>query len=1000
MRNLFARLSITVSPLALWAGLLTSSVYAEETANVEENGDFATKVAVIFEQHCLHCHSSTASKGGFSLSTRAEFFKGGDSGEAVTPKKPGESLLIDMITGESPSMPAEGPPLTPAQIETIRQWIAAGADWPERVVLQERIPGGLDWWAFQPVVRPPVPEIKNRDWARNNIDRFILARLEEQNLTPSKEADRRTLIRRLSFDLLGLPPSYEEINRFAADPDPLAYEKLVDRLLESPHYGERWGRHWLDIAHYADTHGFERDQRRDHAWRYRDYVIRSLNADKPYNEFLREQIAGDALRPEDSEAIIATGFLAAGPWDFVGQVETGSPALKRAARADDLDDMITQVVTATIGLTVNCARCHDHKLDPISQQEYYQIWSIFAGVRRGKRESDPVEGRRIAAMKEELLKEQEEVRTRLSRLRGNSLNLAKIVAGGSEQPGPGIDPLSGKAIQSRRGFLSGVRLNHFSTSTVRFVDGVVVPGASEEGTPVSSTGLKIRNVPQTSGQVWDAIRFGPVNSQFSTRLGEVDFTSQEHSLLSLHANAAITFDLDEIRAAEGAEELMLTSSVGYFGQTARAGASAFIYVDGELMFQRIGLGRDDGLVPIQIDLPRKARFLTLMATDHGNGISHDQVGFGDALVSPKFPPRLNEEQQAELRQLDQRLAQLEKQLKNIPTPAYFYGVISEPAPAIHLLYRGDPEQPREEVQPGAFACLAGISPDLVISENREGDRRRAFADWIVQPDHPLTRRVLVNRLWHHHLGKGIVETPSDFGYGGGRPSHPQLLDYLADEFLVQGWSLKKMHRLICTSSTYRQRSTTEGHSHAQHVDSDNRLLWRMNPRRLDAESIWDTTLTVSGNLNPLMYGPGFRDFEYTEAYAPIYRYLTAESPELWRRSVYRFIVRTTPHQLMSTLDCPNPANLTPVRTVTTTALQSLTMLNNDFLLKQSAHFADRVKREVGDSSQKQVQVAFRCAFGRNPAPAEVEAALELLKTTSLTQFCRMLLNANEFVYID
>ncbi|HWL06822.1 MAG TPA: DUF1553 domain-containing protein [Planctomicrobium sp.] len=994
MRTSFCRFNVRLTLLLIpaWLSLLPYLV------NADQNNDLITGVATIFEQHCLRCHSSEDRRGGFSLSTQAEFFKGGESGEVVARKNPDESLLIDMITGDSPSMPAEGEPLTPAQINIIKQWIASGAEWPESLVLQERIPGGLDWWSFQPVVRPVIPDVKNKDWGRNEIDRFILSQLEKQNLSPSSEADRRTLIRRLSFDLLGLPPSYEEVNKFIEDTDPLAYEKLVDRLLASPRYGERWGRHWLDIAHYADTHGFERDQRRDHAWRYRDYVIRSLNKDKPYNEFLQEQIAGDVLHPEDPDAIVATGFLAAGPWDFVGQVETGSPALKRAARADDLDDIVTQVVTASIGLTINCARCHDHKLDPISQQEYYQLWSLFAGVKRGNRESNPVESRRLAEFKESLQKEQAEIRTRLAQLRGPRFNLANIVAGGNEQSGGGIDPISGAAIQSERGFLTGVQLNHFASSVVKFVDGVVIPDASEEGTQISTTGLRIRNVPKTSGQVWDAIRSGPLKSQFSTRLGEVDFAAKEHSLLSMHANSAITFDLDEMRAAGDLEDLTLSASLGYFGQTAQAGASVFVYVDGILQFERIGLGRNDGLVPIQLNLLRTARFLTLMATDNGNGISHDQIGFGNAWLAPTHPVGLDDGQQAKLQKLDERLTQIDRQLKELPTPEQYYGVISEAIPAVHRLHRGDAEQPREEVQPGALSCIAGISPDLVIEGNREGDRRRAFAEWIIHSDHPLTRRVLVNRLWHHHFGKGIVDTPSDFGYGGGRPSHPELLDYLAEEFLNQGWSLKKMHRLLCTSATYRQRSTIDN-PHAQQVDSENRLFWRMTPRRLDAESIWDTTLTVAGNLNLEMYGPGFRDFHYTEAYAPVYRYTTPDSPDQWRRSIYRFIVRSTPHQFMGTLDCPNPANLTPVRNVTTTALQSLTMLNNEFLLKQSVYFAERVTRER-ESSQEQIQLAFRYAFGRDPTPQEAGAALELLKSTSLTQLCRMLLNANEFVYID
>jgi len=973
-------------------------------ASADDQADFSQGVARILEQRCLRCHSTGHAQGGLSFSTKEEFLKGGDSGAAVMAHRPEDSSLLDQITGDAPAMPAEGAPLTTAEVEQIRRWIASGAKWPDGFVIEAKIPGGLDWWSFQPVKHPKVPKVNNEDWPRNDLDRFILAKLEEQHLSPSGEADRRTLIRRLSFDLLGLPPTYEEIEAFAADRDPLAYEHLVDRMLDSPRYGERWARHWLDIAHYADTHGFERDQLRNNAWRYRDYVIQAFNSDKPYDEFLREQIAGDVLRPEDSSSVTATGFLAAGPWDFVGQVETVSPTLKRAARADDLDDMVTQVMTTSIALTVNCARCHDHKLDPISQKEYYQLWSVFAGVRRGDRDSDPVEAHRVEARRKEILTEQSVIRIRQAELRGRPIQLADIVGGGdgygSGKAGAGIDPLTGQPIEAARGILPDVVLNRFSSSPLKFVDGVVIPDASESGTPISSTGLTIRDVPKISGQVWDAIRFGPVNSQFSTKLGEVDFGSSQHTLLSLHANAAITFDLEELRQAGAPVEMKLTTSVGYFGQTAQAGASFSIYVDGELKSQRVGLGRDDGLVPVEMDLPATARFLTLMATDHGNGISHDQICFGDAWLTPAHPAELSPAQVAELNALDKRLPELDAELKSLPAATKVYGVISEANPAaVHLLHRGDPEQSREEVQPGALACLNGLSDHLHVNGTGEGQRRLALANWIVDPANPLTRRVLVNRLWHHHFGVGLVETPSDFGYGGGRPSHPELLDWLAEEFLAQQWSIKKMHRLLCTSASYRQQSI-ERRPQEEGIDRGNRLLWRMNSRRLDAESLWDATLAVTGKLNLEMSGPGFRDFQYTEAYAPIYEYLVADSPELWRRAVYRFIVRTTPQQFMTTLDCPNPANLTPVRNVTTTALQSLAMLNNDFMLKQSNYLAERVELLAGDSPQQQVQIAFQLAFGRNPTAQETLAAIKLLNTDRLSQLCRMLLNANEFVSID
>ncbi|MDR3402601.1 MAG: DUF1549 and DUF1553 domain-containing protein [Chthoniobacter sp.] len=659
-------------------------------------------------------------------------------------------------------------------------------------VLSVILPGLLDaadapredpsaWWSVQPIVRPAVPQGADASAQFGNpIDAFIAVKLREKGLAFSAEADRRTLIRRLSFDLLGLPPSPEEVKAFISDQRSDAYEQLVDRLLASPRYGERWAQHWLDIAHYADTHGFERDQRRDNAWRYRDYVIDSLNADKPYDQFLREQIAGDALAPEKPAAVIATGFLAAGPWDYVGQVEAKSDMLKRAARAGDLDDMVTQVITATVGMTINCARCHDHKLDPISQREYYGLWSVFSGVHRGERDVNAEETKEHAAK--------------------------------------------------------------------------VAP--------------------------WNRER-----ADIDRQLGHL---------------ADYALDLEDIDWSEA-------------------------------------------------------------------------------------------------KRLKARRAEVDRQIKAVPLPTKVYAIQSSAPEIVQVLNRGNPETPGDAVVPGAIKW-ATLPMSFGGQEMTDGQRRLALADWIVDPRNPLTRRVIVNRLWHYHFGQGIVSTPSDFGHGGDRPSHPELLDWLADELLARGWSLKAMHRLIVTSRTYRQSSHYDAKAAA--VDAQNRLLWRANPQRLDAESLHDTVLAVSGTLNPSMGGPGYHDFEYTEAYAPIYRYITADRPGLWRRSIYRFVVRTTPQQFLTTLDCPNPANLTPARVTTTTALQALALLNDEFMLKQAGYFAQRVEREAGTDAQTQVRRAFELAFLRPGTDAELSSAEKYCAGHGLAALCRLLLNTNEFVYLD
>ena len=974
--------------------------------------DFGRDVAPILQQHCVRCHHPENRKGEISLSTVADLRENSH----VVAGKPDDSDLLTLVTsqgGQPPKMPKEGAPLRPAQVAVLRNWITAGAVWPEAIVIHEAAKAGQDWWSLQPVMPVTVPlipversRVGDADWSQNPIDRFLLAKQFEKGLQPSLTADRRTLIRRLSFDLLGLPPTPGQIAEFVNDSEPRAYDKLVDKLLASPHYGERWARHWLDIAHYADTHGFERDQRRDNAWRYRDWVVRALNADMPYDAFLTDQLAGDVLRPDDPEAVIATGFLAAGPWDFVGQVETKSEVLKRAARADDLDDMVTQVITAACGVTINCARCHDHKLDPIPQRDYYGFWAVFAGVKRGERDVSAKEVRELEARKDALRSQIQEVVTEIGKRRGPLIDLADIVGGGdgrlTGRLGEGIDPLTGKPQIALRGVLEKVQPNTFVRSTVRFVDGVVVPTASPDGTVVSSTGLRIKNLPKTSEMVWDAIRFGPLNSQFSTKLGNTDFNANGHTLLSLHANAAITFDLEQLRKAGAPAEMKFTASAGYFGETPQNGASFGVYVDGELRLQRDKIGRDDGVILVDITIPQKARFLTLMATDGGNGISHDQIGFADAWLTSAAPTLAEEKDRVNVERLQSQRAHLEQRLKAVPGPARVYAILSENPAPVRLLKRGDPEQPETEVLAAALSSVTSLQPVLATSITPEGERRRALAAWITSPANPLTRRVIVNRLWHYHFGIGLVDTPSDLGYGGGRPSHPELLDWLAAELLRQKWSLKSMHRLICTSQAYRQQSALQPGPVAEQalkLDASNRLLWRMHPRRLDGESVRDAVLAVSGKLNPQMFGPGYRDFDYQEEYAPVYRYITPDSPDLWRRSIYRFIVRTTTHQFLTTLDCPSAANLTPARNITTTALQSLALLNNDFMLRQSGYFAARLQAE-SKTPAEQVENAFRLAFGRAPTPAETQAAVALVQARGLPQFCRMLLNANEFIYVD
>lgn len=986
--------------------------FATATTTGAQSVEFADHIAPIFAEHCVRCHSPGNAKGEISIATFVDL----KDNEYVIAGDPDGSHLLAIITatdGQSPAMPKEGKPLSEHEVELIRGWISQGANWPHDVVVGAKSKADGSWWSLQPLRTTfdtaQADDATAAEQKTNfNIDQFVRAKLAEHELPPSPPADRRTLIRRLSFDLHGLPPSPEAVEAYVNDVDPHAYEKLVDQMLESPQYGERFARHWLDIAHYADTHGFERDQRRDNAWRYRDYVIDSFNEDKPYDRFLQEQIAGDVLWPDDPQAVIATGFLVAGPWDFVGHVETKSPMLRRSARSLDLDDMATQVMTATMAMTVNCARCHDHKLDPISQQEYYQLQAVFAGVKRDDRVVSDASVKQYELDKQAIIVRLNEMDLEIRRLEGRGFDLADVVGGGdglgTGEQRHGIDARTAQVQTRDFGKLDNVVTNVFSKSAFDFVDGVFIPDgqAGEAKIPVSSTAVTITGLPTTSGDAWDMIRNGPVASQHSSTLGGIDFTRDGHSLIGLHANAGITFDLAAIRGASSDGELRFTAKVGYFGAQGKNCADAWVFVDGEKAAEFKQLRREDGLQNIDLELPKSARFLTLVATDGGNGFSMDQIGFGDPRVIPASTVQLSEDDRQLLTQLRQEQLGVKTELDSFAAPPKFYGPVAEQElPAVRLLMRGDPESPTgDDLAPGAFRSLAMLNPDLGSSQSGEGERRAALARWITHPDNPLTSRVIVNRLWQWHFGTGIVDTPSDFGFGGGQPSHLDLLDSLAAELARRDWSLKAMHRLILNSETYKQHSVTFADQKAALIDADNRLLWRQNPRRIEAEVIRDTVLFVSGKLNSQRSGPGFEDFRYQEEYAPIYTYITADEPALWRRSIYRYIVRTTPNRFLTTLDCPDPANLTPKRLTTTTPLQSLALYNNEFMLKQAQYFAERIVREAGTHLEDQVRRAFELALVRTPSEQELRLATDFTDQQGLFALCRSLFNSNEFVYVD
>lgn len=717
-------------------------------------------------------------------------------------------------------------------------------------------------WAFQRVVRPSPPHVSNSAWVRNPVDAFVVAELETKGLEPSAAADKVTLLRRATFDLIGLPPTPEEVDGFLADLSPNAFEKVVDRLLASPHYGERWARHWLDLARYAESEGFKNDETRPNAWRYRDYVIKAFNTDKPYDRFVQDQIAGDELWPDDPEARVATAFNRHYP------DESNARNLMQR-RQEILNDITDTVGSVFLGLTYGCARCHDHKFDPILQTDYYRLQAFFA----------------------------------------NATAVDDIVL----HPPEVVE-------RHRRQW-----------------------AVWEEKTRSPRQGMEALEAPKRKEIV------------------------------------------DELMAKYPAE------------------------------IQNAILKPAEERTPFEWQMYYKAKAY-LDPSSHAYVAASDKVG-----KSLKGDAR---KQWEELKTRLEEFSGLHPGELNIGT-----GIadISREAPKTHLLEGGAYNAPIEEVQPGFLSILAPQPAKITPPENLESTgRRMALAQWLTSPSNPLTARVMVNRIWNHHFGQGLVGTPSNFGLSGDRPTHPQLLDWLAAEFVKQGWSLKSLHRLIVTSNTYQQASLFR--ETAAKVDPDNRLLWRFPRGRLEAEVIRDSALYVSGLLNTQMGGPSvFPELPPGMVSRGGWKVSEAEA-ERNRRSIYVFVRRNTRYPMFETFDMPDTHESCPRREITTSPLQALTLLNNRLVLDWAGSFAVRVLKSAGADLSEQVDTAYRLAYSRSPQGAETETAFSFFKrhraiiarrvaagekiavpaslpenvdpvdAAALVDFCHILLNSNEFVY--
>ncbi len=969
--------------------------------------EFDARIAPILARRCLDCHAGPDPKGKLDLSGRASALRGGEEGPAIVPGKPAESAVLGRIAdGEMPP----GTALPEAEAAMLRDWIAAGAAWGTdpidtfRMTTNRR--AGRDWWAFRPVVRPEPLRPRRDGWARTPIDAFVFQKLESEGLSPAPEAERRSLIRRLAFDLTGLPPTLEEVNAFLADQSAEAYERLADRYIASPQYGVRWARWWLDLARFGESDGFEYDGFRPNAWRYRDWVVDALNRDLPYDEFARLQLAGDVLRPDHPGAIEATGFLVAGAFDVVGQNQQSLP-MRAVVRADEMEDLVGTVAQTFLGLTVNCARCHDHKFDPIRQAEYYRIASDLDGVRRGERDLSEIDPEGVAAKRRI-----EALAARVAAIEAPAR--ARIVSGRGKASAPPPEPTAAwdfdRGPGDRRG-PSQVTLHSGATLTP---EGLHLDGKTGFASAPLPRGLKAKTIEawtrldgldqrggaaigiQTpDGQGFDAIVFGELEPQ-RWMAGSENFRRSSSAQGQSEADAdgrpihvAITY------AEDGTIRLFRDGRP--YGQPYRSsGPVAFEAGKAEVVFglrhAPVGGNRMLAGTIVRARLYDRALDPAEAEASARSFVDHIMPAEVEAVLADG--PR---EERAKL------VAEIEATRATMASKERRAFAVTPREPGVtRVQIRGNPGQPGDVVAPGGVAAIGSISPEFALPPDApEAERRRRLASWITDRHNPLFARVVVNRLWQAHFGTGLVESPSDLGFNGGTPSHADLLDWLASEMVARGWSLKAMHRLIVTSTAYRQSSRLDPAGAAH--DASDRLLWRKAPVRLEAEMVRDAMLAVSGTLDARLGGPSFRDHKIENVPgtpAILYVPIDPSTPGLDRRTLYRAWARGGRSALLDAFDCPDPSTTAPRRPVTTTPIQALALMNNALTLHLSEAFAARLDREAGPDAARQVELAYRIAFGRAPDVGERARAARVVERFGAITLARAIFNSNEFLYLE
>jgi hypothetical protein len=1086
---------------------------------------FEKQVQPILKARCLKCHGGEEKiKGGLRLVSRSAVLKGGDQGPAVDLAKPADSLLIQAINYDGLEMPPSGK-LPKAEIDILTKWVEEGLPWsPEggddvesakpQAMSTQVDDAARNYWAYRPLQADAIPRVKNSAWLRNSIDAFVLSKLEAEGLAPAPPAARVALIRRAYYDLIGLPPTPEEVDVFLADASQDAYEKLIDRLLERPQYGEKWGRHWLDLVRFAETHGYERDSVKPFAWRYRDYVIDSFNRDKPYDQFLQEQLAGDELDIVTPESLIATGFYRLGLWD-------DEPADRLLAKYDVLDGIVSTTGQLVLGMTVGCARCHDHKKDPIPQRDYYRMLAFFRDVTdmnaKNTRHAASHEERRSHEklvhdklkreweFQQQLLELENQLARALAKTKGVSFTgrpvsdivdlkyrlyrdtwqrlpdfdalkfegagdlpenfftlsaasrreaIGLVFEGRLNVPQAGTYEFFCEASEGARRLLAGdvvwdepERGRHQGAARVNLPEGLV-PVRIEyfntdrppelkiawEGPGVARRSLTDHSAAAENSPILADSRREPQEWTYSETQPPDDWTAPRFNDARWQRGSG---GFGTVGTPGGAVRTQWSSKNIWLRKTFRISAvpdrisidlhhddEVEVFLNGRLIYESRGhltAYKRILLPPAAAQTMAVGENLLAVHCHQTTGGQYIDVGLIPAperdilhaLVLEHGDEMLGPGTAAKYAALSERLETSRKE--QIPEPGIEVMCVTEQGiEKTHVLIRGNPGAPGDAVAAGFPQVLSDAAPMIQGRSGPEptSGKRRALAEWLTASDNPVTPRVMANRLWQFHFGRGIVPTPNDFGKLGESPTHPELLDWLAGEFVHGGWRMKRMHRLIMLSNAYQMSSAATPAG----LDRDpaNRLFWRFNMRRLAAEEVRDSILAVSGQLNLKAGGPG--------VFPPIPKAVLAgqsvpgsgwgNSPpeEAARRSVYVHVKRSLLVPILSQHDMADTDSSCAVRFTTTVPTQALGMLNGEFTNEQAAKLAERLEREAPGDLSRQIARGIRLTTSRRPADEEVDRDVAFVRKLqneskidahgALTQYCLLLLNANEFVYLD